>query len=370
MAKHKNHYFPLALIDSFDEASCIWHWENVKIAMNLTSIQKIPKNRDDYVLDFLKLGYEEPKKYMTEIVTKLFSEMSKTQDNINLADVKDIFCYPLIIEKWSENKQVYKPDNTFLDALVKTENFKITKRDIQHLPCYNFYLDLEDYNNTYNGAFVQINSLENELYVTVYCMAKQDAWFSHYFHMIYDENGELSSQKMPDLFDNEEKNEKTIMAFDSDTGRVSKNVIQLENDLTTTEISRMVFQLMLYITSKEPDLKESEKTKYSYRKPSGAPKNVFKEVQIYDVGVRYGRTIRTKLKEEQKKAKIEQYKPQNETQEIVEKKQRKSPRLHFRCAHWQRVWTGKGRTTPENRWIEPTFVGAGKQTDVIIHKVR
>lgn len=367
MAKHKNHYFPLALIDSFDEASYLWRWKNLKQA--LVVFEGIPDNRDDYILDILKIGNEEPKYYITEMVKKKFFEKYLDNVNINIADFKDIFCYPLIVEKWSENKQVYKPDNTFLDALVKTENFKITKRDIQHLPCYNFYLDLEDYNKTYNGAFVQINSLENELFVTVYCMAKQDAWFSHYFHIIYDENGELSSQNIPDLFDNEEKNEKTIMNFDPDTGRVSKNVIQLENDLTTIEISRMVFQLMLYITSKEPDLKESEKTKYSYRKPSGAPKNVFKEVQIYDVGVRYGRTIRTKLKEEQKKAKIKQYKPQNETQEIVEKK-RKSPRLHFRCAHWQRVWTGKGRTTPENRWIEPTFVGVGKQTDVIIHEVK
>ena len=317
MPKHKNHYFPLALIDSFDEASYMWHWENVRMTMALTSIQKIPLDRDNYVLDFLKLGYEKPKEYMTEIVTKIFSEMLKTHNNINLADVRDIFCYPLIIEKWSENKQVYKPDNTFLDALVKTENFKITKRDIQHLPCYNFYLDLEDYNKTYNGAFVQINSLENELYVTVYCMAKQDAWFSHYFHIIYDENGELSSQNIPDLFANEDESEKTIMNFDPDTGRVSKNVIQLENDLTTIEISRMVFQLMLYITSKEPDLKESEKTKYSYRKPSGAPKNVFKEVQIYDVGVRYGRTIRTKLKEEQKKAKIKAQKKNPQSEVVI-----------------------------------------------------
>lgn len=29
MAKHVNHYFPLALIDSFDEASYLWHWKTL-----------------------------------------------------------------------------------------------------------------------------------------------------------------------------------------------------------------------------------------------------------------------------------------------------------------------------------------------------
>jgi hypothetical protein len=369
MAKHVNHYFPLALIDSFDEASYMWHWKNIKEGLALTSFKGIPGDRDDYVLDFLKIGNEEPKEYIREMVTKVFFEMYKSNDNINSADIKDIFCYPLIIEKWSENKQVFKPDNTFLDALVKTENIRITKSDIEHLPCYNFYLDLEDYNNTFNGAFVQINNLEHEIYISIYCMAKQDAWFSHYLHIMFNENGELKLDELKDIFSEEENKEKDIMNFDAETGRVTKSIIELENDLTTTQIYKMVLQLMLYMTSKEPDLKETEKTKHTYRKPVGEPKNVFREVQMFDVGVRYGRTIRTKLKEEKKKANIEKYQPKNEIGEIIERK-RKSPRLHFRCAHWQRVWTGKGRTVPENRWIEPVFVGAGRQTDVIIHKVK
>lgn len=73
------------------------------------------------------------------------------------------------------------------------------------------------------------------------------------------------------------------------------------SQIPTATIPRIVFQLLLYLTSKEPDINESLKTKYTYRKPVGKPTNSFKEVQIHEVGVKYGKTIKKFLQEEKKK---------------------------------------------------------------------
>lgn len=100
------------------------------------------------------------------------------------------------------------------------------------------------------------------------------------------------------------------------------------------------------------------------------PTNSFKEVQIHEVGVKYGKTIKKFLQEEKKK----NHKKENEIEIkiIKEGNKRKSPRIHYRSAHWQRYRTGKGRVNTVTKWIEPVFVGAGnkKNIDVVIHKVQ
>lgn len=50
---------------------------------------------------------------------------------------------------------------------------------------------------------------------------------------------------------------------------------------------------------------------------------------------------------------------------------RHSPRPHARCAHWQRYWTGYGRTVPEMRWVAQVFVGASAdETPATIHRIK
>ena len=80
--------------------------------------------------------------------------------------------------------------------------------------------------------------------------------------------------------------------------------------------------------------------------------------------MRYGRSYRQKVKEVGHELKIET------EDEEKERKKRKSPSPHFRCAHWQRFWTGEGRKKCVVRWIEPTFVGNVKESkDCVIHTV-
>ncbi len=367
MAK-QSHYFPLMLINGLDGFGGEWRWKDIRKKMEEASkIENIPTDREEFVSDVTKVGEGkvEPKSYFKKLATFLFAQGLYDNQQINLADLKDVLIYPLIVEKWSENKQVFKPDNHFLEALSKTNNYVITKNDIEHLPAYTFYLDLDDYNKTYHGAFVNIIAEEKDVYITIYSMCKTDCWFSHYVHCGYDEENSIHSQELDKLFTNDKENDE-IIKLDTETGIYFREHVTLGDDLTVNGITKIVFQLLLYLTSKEPDVKESENTKRTYRKPVGEPKNTFKEVQIFDVGVRYGKTIKALIQTEKKKS----HNNSTDIKYIKSGNKRRSPRLHFRCAHWQRYRVGKGRTEVITKWIEPVFVGAGNSTDVVIHKVK
>lgn len=75
------------------------------------------------------------------------------------------------------------------------------------------------------------------------------------------------------------------------------------------------------------------------------------------------------LKEEQQK--IEKVGELEKPADAPNRKPRKSPVPHFRRAHWQVYWVGKGRKEREVKWLEPIFVGFGDTAkDVVIHMVK
>jgi hypothetical protein len=43
----------------------------------------------------------------------------------------------------------------------------------------------------------------------------------------------------------------------------------------------------------------------------------------------------------------------------------RSPRPHFRRAHWHTYWTGKGRTTPVLQWLHPLAVKVHDPADLV-----
>ena len=133
-----------------------------------------------------------------------------------------------------------------------------------------------------------------------------------------------------------------------------------DNNLNRNEAGFFIYQLLTYMVSHEPQIEESPITKSTYRPPKqGAViKNKFSEIQMHDIGIRFGKSFR----EQKKKYKCDTFLTRH-----LENK-RKSPIPHFRCAHWQGYWVGKGRTDHVVRWIEPVFVN-GEVNDVVIHKI-
>lgn len=374
MAKNIPKYYPLNLIYDLDQISDNWRYKNyIKSLSNFPGLdlKDFPQARDEFIKEGLKYGFNPVKDYIQKIITFYHLSLKQRGGELNACDYKDLIVYPLIIEKWSDNKQVFKPDVQFLSALEKTDNFKLDKETMEHLPINTFYLDLEDYNKTFAGAFVDIIPLETEVYFTVYSMTKEKAQFSNYFYMTYDQDGNINTDDLVILIKDNSEVKLSTLFFDDESGEIFKSQYDTDKKLSPTKISAIVMQLLCYLTSKEPDIQESEKTKRTYKKPIGEPKNSFKEVQIHDVGIRYGKTIRAFIREEKKKHHVE-IKDTDEVEIIKVGNKRKSPRLHFRCAHWQRYRVGKGRKEIVTKWVAPMYIGAGNKNnaDVVIHKVK
>lgn len=346
MAKNVSKYFPLKAMNTLG----VGEWDEfINISKSIYS--ECPSSQKEFFDDIMNyIFYNRQKDYINKMELKIDLLSNKEHKMFTLI-------YP-VMSLWAENKQVYQPDKYFLGDLVQTNNFTITKNDLLHLPVKTFFLDIDEFSETYKGVFVNVSVLEKNAFCTMTYFNKEEKMAARYYTL------EFKSDGTAIILEDYGKLNHLSYAFSKAEG------FERHSQIPTETIPRIVFQLLLYLTSKEPDINESLKTKYTYRKPVGKPTNSFKEVQIHEVGVKYGKTIKRFLQEEKKK----NHKKENEIEIkiIKEGNKRKSPRIHYRSAHWQRYRTGKGRVNTVTKWIEPVFVGAGnkKNVDVVIHKVQ
>ncbi len=399
MAKSIPTYLPLKLIHGFDEVNELseskigWRYDEIKPHMEDIAKAKLPSSKEQFIeeISFVGIYVNENEQrnvpeYAKNLFLFMFEALEKSGYNLKqntataLTDSKDSLVYPIIIEKWSENKQVYKPDKIFLEALLQTKNFSLTKYDIEHLPVNTFFIDLTEVTavNPYAGVFVHVIPSDETVGIIFYLLTDDMSVFSHYIRCKYEEDGSLKSA-IAELMNDEHQEkigtdkELPVMGFSLDTDKIQLEKT-LKSDFSRLDMTRLSLQLICYMSSKEPDIVESPTSKVVYKKPVGKPQNRFSEVQTHDVGIRYGNSIRVLLKEENKHKHKKNKSKSDDKSSVTHhtSKARKSPIPHFRCAHWQRFWTGKGRTEPINKWIEPVFVGFGEkktETDVIIHKM-
>lgn len=272
-------------------------------------------------------------------------------------EFRDIQLAPVLLERWSKNKQVYKPDADFAEELLKTEKLQLVDKQLRHLPCNNFYIDLEKCERftPINGVFVHLHHFPGGVNIVMYLLTGS-LYFSFYGGGLYNEKG-MIDVNLGDIPERE---------YDVAPSARTEDTKQIKYKLSRSSVTAFVFQMICYLTSKEPQITDDPVTKNTYR-PGRTVKNKFSEVQSHEVGIRYGKSIR-KYKQAVNQMKVNEG---NESKTDISVAERKPMSPHWRCAHWHHYWTGKGRTEYEVRWIEPVFVGMGDSTesDVVIHRV-
>ena len=291
-----------------------------------------------------------------------------------MGEVFDLLLEPYLLDVWRKNKQVYKPDSDFCNALLKTENLTLTKDMLMHIPCNHFYIDLSECNLflPISGIFVNVFFFDNsdKVNISFFLLSNELTTWSSYDVLNFDEEKEIQiSQKQlealsPDISVNYKSTDiVNIQSFDD---LVCVNICENDDksilgNLNRYEASFFVYQLLAYMVSHEPQIEDSPITKSTYKPPKNevAIKNKFSEIQIKDVGIRFGKSFRQQQKKYQCTTILTKH---------LENK-RKSPIPHFRSAHWQGYWVGKGRAEHIVKWIEPTFIGGGESNDVVIHKI-
>ena len=312
--------------------------------------------------DFLWPDYTGPCKYANRAMIKMaprimevmykMTEEEMVMNPLSVAtELRDILCINIFIERWARYKLSYRPDKDFIDALGGTKKLKISKYNFEHLPANNFYVDLTDLEDcgSIHGMFVSVLPKDKQVDVVMYLLTDELTMFSYYGGGVYDEDGFLNIDLEGMHTIGYELSPSTIVSM-KEKGELDK----CYKDRTFTAI--IGYQMIAYLSSKEPDVSESEISKRTYhpRKEGIAPKNKFSEVQSFDVGVRFGTAFRTK------KA---QYGISGYTSELIAG--RKSPIPHLRSAHWQHYRVGPGRKEVILKWIEPCFVGEKTETVVV-----
>lgn len=334
---------------------------------------------DEYIDTFLDFKFMNPNaKWKHEDLTQLLilnspdllESMGSSINDVynNEFDVKtewkDIYLGTAIWERWSRNKQVFQPDPYFTEALLHTDGLELTKEQITHLPVDTFYIDFTDVPlfDPIVGAVVYVRIKDTQVDVVEYLLSKDLLYYSFYTGGRLDENG-MIKLNMNNFVG------KPYLEYDTTfNGNHNKKVI--ESVIDRTQVSLFGVQMISYLTSREPDITENPITKSTYKKTSTV-KNKFSEVQKWDVGVRFGKSIQSRLTEAQNESRKSNSRSGNHNGSRV----RKSPVPHFRCAHWHKYWVGQGRKKCEVRWVEPTLVGfnipgVDSAANVVIHKVK
>ena len=373
-------YLPLDFVKNEDKSNYFEKQKAFLLENRLVTRDFSKKEYMDYIFskEFFAInsntifsGYN---KYMMENTMSLMQLI-----NCNLNDIKmgyispktewmDMTAAPMVINEWCLNKQVYKLDKDFAMALKDTEKFSLYRYNIERVPCNPFYIDMSEVTSMYpiHGVFVYTKIHKNIAYIYIIMLRYDKIFFSWANEIEFTMTDELviDKAKIPQT--------KSFRAFldDEDCKVDNKPFDENGNDIPKADILMLCMQMLIYLSSREPDIHENSISKQTYKKPNpNKIKNKYSEVQTYDVGVSYGKAIRIS-----KKSIIEPQHRKHVGNNIETAADRKSPRPHFRNAHWSHYWTGKGRKNLEVRWIEPVFVGLNKNmenlsSNVVIHKV-
>lgn len=317
--------------------------------------------------EFLWPEYEGPCKYANRIMIKVAPRIMKAMYNMTekemlmnplsvATELRDILSINIFIERWAAYKLSFRPDKDFIEALEGTKKLRINKYNFEHLPANNFYVDLTDLEDcgSIHGMFVSVLPKEDQVNIVMYLLTDELTIFSYYGGGIYDNEGFLNIDFEGMHTIGYELSPSTLISM--------KEKGKLDNCYRDRTFNAIIgYQMIAYLSSKKPDIEESELSKKTYRprKEGVLPKNKFSEVQSFDVGVRFGTSFRVKKAQ----YRINEYKSETFSR-------RKSPIPHLRAAHWQHYHVGAERGEVVLKWIEPCFVGTGKSETVVIRKVK
>lgn len=290
----------------------------------------------------------------------------KKYEDLTANDLKSMDFYSTVL-MWSKNKQVYRFDKDFLNELVETENLHMTKDAWDYLPCNVFYLDFSgnpDLMEQFELQGVFLNVVKDEV---------NDTWELHTFRM---KEGLLHKNYVMNIPNAETDYDWSIFHRENSPMEFLIGEDKWNERKINAVSLLMIPQVLSYLSSVEPDIRESESTKQVYRKPDAkaAPKNKFSEIHQEEVGVRFGTAFR--------KWSVAHKSPEPTGKRGGTAGHTKRP--HFRKAHWQHFWYNVTSATGEPvlnqdgsvqkvrrpKWVQASYVNEKLgESDAVIHKV-
>ena len=310
---------------------------------------------------FLKKSYDGEWKYTNDFVLSQKDNIMSIFRISNYKDFKieimDMLMMNAVVDCWKQYKQVYKFDNDFINYLIETDNAKIPIRFFHDLPYKTFYLDISDCNTfpDFFGCMVNVsfdetfNAIPN---ITMLRYAKQDSCEEELIFSGYFSYEDFIKYGMIELKEGTDLNSSNISLDDIyinfNKHRVNPNIERSINVITEMEgatsfhetniqeFVMFIMQSILYLGSYKPDIRPRHKSTNTSRCRSHVNServdsiNSIESIQQFDVGVRYGNTIRAYTKSNKK----------NRHSDNKSMSHRKPTCSHIRRAHWHTYHVG------------------------------
>ena len=145
-----------------------------------------------------------------------------------------------------------------------------------------------------------------------------------------------------------------------------KELGEKETEQYMYDIISKSIQLVLYICAENAEIDENPRQKQitQKRREGVKPKDVYREIQKWDVGVKYAYSVRKHNAEGASTTK------EKSSESAIS---RSAPRPHTRRGHWHHYWTGSRSDNSRKlilKWTAPTFVGNADDTITTIQKLK
>ena len=251
--------------------------------------------------------------------------------------------YEAVALQWNKTKQSYKFDKYFIEEMGKTtKGINLPHLVFDKLPFKTVYLDIsQNPKSGKNGALVNVRKIAEHSNGEV-------LWMLTMLNVAVDKI--LSS---------------ISLIIEDPVGGKELDFDALGNDNIDNEA--LYTQLLIYLCSYEPDIRDDAASKMQYKKAKQARKKGVKAelpVQKHMVGERFGEAFRKWTVSTLGKSSD---RPEGHTGVHV--------KPHIRRAHWHRYWIGK-RDNKELiiKWVHECYCGTteddAKDTlDIVKHKV-
>ena len=352
--KKEKRYVPLKYADELDGISAFSLMKEHELIPESTT----PSEYLDFVLspDFLDAGYKGTFSKLNQYALKNARNLSGDLPEMLISpaqartEIQDVMGTEAMVRNWLEYKRVYTFDKDFFRELLQTEKIGVPKGLLSNLPYDCFYLDfqkVQEFVEPFVGAFVKMANTDRGEQLAVYMVTEKLVTFSYYTQLFYGSDGIadllLTSPSVP------------MIARELGT----RNSVQVSDIDNRIRVVNAVMQTVLFLSAGNTDQKLSQRPR-TQSPGIHRHRHNYSDMEIWDVGIQYGTAIRAARKE-----------CESRKEECIHSlgKERKSPRPHIRCAHWQRYHIGEGRQEIRINWVLPAFVGS-KNIPVMIQEIR
>lgn len=358
-------YLPLRFLEQIDNYVNTVERPELRSTINKMSvyaITRIMERKRDFVFD----TYSHYKDYLNGYVPTTKQWIKDEWDKIAQCymvatmlmteateDFMNTVLFTHIRNEWRKRKIVYRVSTALKETLVSMKMNKLVSMEcITNLPSNYFYIDYsecEGFCGNDKGCMVAMNKSEQT--ISIICILLLD-------------NVRVNTVIMSIGVDTQDVDSNTSLLLSVEDTTES---IELELESGTCvfkerEFKKFLLNFFTYMYAINKDVEVTERSvKLSKRNGNGErlkePTNTYKEIEDYNVGFRYVKQPRSKVK-------------YTHDEDYVSGHNGSTKCTHYRQAHWHSYWTGKGEDKKLIvKWVEGVMVNGTVAKNVTVKDI-